>query len=403
MFPLPVLFVQWGQMFHTLLPPPHSSALWLTESLDAIDRAESTGARVRVTVDLLREMGFAGVSIALRDASLNPTTVVETELSNGDSLTALALKPLPGAVWRRRLSHLERFRVGDLYVLEGSDPWVSREFFDANPQPADTGNSELRTDLLIALLRGPDGTLLGIATMVCVGDGCRPHEGLRCHIGAITRHLAARLAYDALRELAEQRHNRLLRVQDAGASLSRSLDEREIMRELARQVQLAVRVEGVAVLVPDLDADLLSTAFCVVRGTERTRTPVRLGDGLVAEVARSGSPVRVGDRDADRARERAGLTPPRSLYDVVGERGSATSVVAVPMRVGLRLLGVLAVHASAADVFTAEDEEVLCTMASQAATAMANARRYAEEGRRGFTARVSSRPTASKPASNING
>jgi hypothetical protein len=31
------------------------------------------------------------------------------------------------------------------------------------------------------------------------------------------------------------------------------------------------------------------------------------------------------------------------------------------------------------------------------------ARRYAEEGRRGFTARVSSRPTASKPASNING
>jgi hypothetical protein len=40
---------------------------------------------------------------------------------------------------------------------------------------------------------------------------------------------------------------------------------------------------------------------------------------------------------------------------------------------------------------------------SQAATAMANARRYAEEGRRGFTARVSSRPTASKPASNING
>ena len=114
MFPLPVLFVQWGQMSQTLLSPPPSSALWLTESLDAIDRAESTGARVRVTVDLLREMGFAGVSIALRDASLNPTMVVETEPPNGDSLTALALKPLPGAVWRRRLSHVERFRVGDL-------------------------------------------------------------------------------------------------------------------------------------------------------------------------------------------------------------------------------------------------------------------------------------------------
>jgi PAS domain S-box-containing protein len=368
-------------MSNTLLSPPPSSARWLTESLDAIDRAESTGARVRVTVDLLREMGFGGVSIALRDASLNPTTVVQTELSNGDSLAALALKPLPGAVWRRRLSHLERFRVGDLYVLEGNDPWVSREFFDSDPLPTDPANSELRTDLLIALLRGPDGTLLGIVTMVGIGDGCRLHDGLRCHIGAITRHLAARLAYDALRELADQRHNRLLRVQDAGASLSRSLDEHEIMRELARQVQLAVRVDGVAVLIPDLAADLLSTAFCVVRGTERTRTPVRLGDGLVAEVARSGNPVRVGDRDADRARERAGLHAPRSLCDVVGESGSATSVVAVPMRVGLRLLGVLAVHANAADVFTAEDQEVLSTMASQAATAIANARRYAESER----------------------
>ena len=51
------------------------------------------------------------------------------------------------------------------------------------------------------------------------------------------------------------------------------------------------------------------------------------------------------------------------------------------MRVGIRLMAVLAVHSTNADMYTAEDEEVLATMAAQAATALANARRYAESER----------------------
>ena len=368
-------------MSPTLPPPSSLSALSLTESLDAIDRAESTVARVHVTAELLHGMGFDRVSISLRDASLNPITVVQAGLPETTSLTGLAPKPLPGAVWRRRLSHLERFRVGDLHLLDGSDAWVSREFFGAEAYPAGDGHTWLPTDLIVALLRGSDGDLLGIVKLAGPRDGRRPSEVLRRDISAITRHLAARVAYDALRELAEQRHKRLLRLQEAGASLTRSLDEHEIMRELTRQVQLAVRAEGVAVLIPDLDADILTTGLRIVRGAERARGPVRLGEGIVAEVARTGRPVRVGDREADRARERAGLAPPLSMYDIVGESGAATSVLAVPMRVGIRLLGVLAVHSTSADVYTAEDEEVLATMASQAATAIANARRYAESER----------------------
>ena len=56
-------------------------------------------------------------------------------------------------------------------------------------------------------------------------------------------------------------------------------------------------------------------------------------------------------------------------------------MLAVPLLSGIHLIGVLAVHATATDVFTAEDEEVLATMGSQAATAIANARRYAESER----------------------
>ena len=72
---------------------------------------------------------------------------------------------------------------------------------------------------------------------------------------------------------------------------------------------------------------------------------------------------------------------PLSMYDIVGESGSAASVLVVPMLVGIHLVGVLALHAVATEVFSAEDEEMLATMASQAATAIANARRYDESER----------------------
>ena len=364
------------------MPPPLClSALSLTELFDAIDRAETTDARVQLTAEQLYRMGFDRVVITLRDESLNPTVVVRAGLPEDASPLGFALKPMPGAVWRRRVSQLERFRVGDLHLLDGSDAWVSREFFGTEPHPAGDGHRWLPTDLIVALLRSFDGELLGIVKLAGPRDGCRPSEGSRRDISAILRHLTARLAYDALRALADTRHQRLQRLQDAGASLTRSLDEHEITRELIRQAQLAVRSDGAAMLIPDLDADILITSLRIVRGIERARSPVRLGDGIVAEVARTGRPVRVGDRDADRARERAGQSTPLSMYDVVGESGAAASVLAVPVRVGIRLLGVLAVHSTHAGLYTAEDEEVLATMASQAATAIANARRYAESER----------------------
>jgi GAF domain-containing protein len=353
----------------------------LHDVLGAIDCAESTGARVQVTAEAVHAMGFDRVVVSLRDASLNPTIVAKAGAPDVTSLTGAGLKPLPGAVWRRRLPHLERYRDGDLYFLDGSDEWVAREFFGCEATPPEDDHRWLATDLIVGVLRGVRGEVTGIIKAAGPRDGRRPSPSMLRDLGDIVRHLASRVSYDALEGLARQRHERLQLLQEAGASLTRSLDEPEIMRELVRQVQRAIKCDGVAVLIPDLHHDSLTTSLRVLRGVERTRGPVRLGEGLVAEVARTGAPVRVGDRDADRAREKAGLAPPLSMYDIVGESGAATSVLAVPMRVGIRLIAVLAVHSSTADVYSDEDQEVLATMASQAATAIANARRYAESER----------------------
>jgi len=368
-------------MSNSLQPAPPTASQNLSQALDAIDRAESSAERVRAAADVLYSFGFDRVVITLRDASLNATLSVTHGAAAPVTDGADALQPLPGAVWRRRLTQLDRFRVGDLYVLGGTDQWVAREFFGTEAAVREDQNAWIATDLLLGLMRGNDQELLGIVKLAGPRSGERPTEALLRDLGVIVRHLGARIAYDSLRVLAEQRAERLQWLQEAGAALARSLDEHEIMRELARQALRVTRADGVTIGFPDLDQDILTTALRLVRGVERPRSPVRLGDGMVAEVARTGRPVRVGDREADRARERAGLVPPLSMYDVVGDSSSASSVLAVPLRAGIHLVGVLAVFAASREVFSAEDEDVLATMASQAATAIANARRYAESER----------------------
>ncbi len=364
-----------SQIFPALLTVPIS----LSEALAAIDRAESSADRVRAAARALEAFGFERVVITLRDASLNPTLVASS--MGSDPMQEPSLKPLPGAVWRRRLAGIERYRIDDLYLLDGSDPWVAREFFGTHETVQGDGVEWLATDLLVAILYGAEQELLGIVKLAMPHDRRRPDAEKRRDIGALMRHLGARLAYDAFRDLARKRAARLQRLQEAGAALARSLDEHEIVRELGRQAMRATSADGVTIAAPNLDEDILTTSLCIIRGAEHRRAAVRLGDGLIAEVARTGRPVRIGDREADRARERAGLPTPLSIYDIVGESGSAASVLVVPMLVGIHLVGVLAVHAVATETFSAEDEEMLATMASQAATAIANARRYDESER----------------------
>ncbi len=378
-------------MHHTIdpyspqVPPPHATPPQahppLSDAFDAIDAAGPAAARIRAAADVLVAFGFEHVAITLRDAALGTTVAVTLGVCEPGAPISEALQSLTGAVWRRRLAYLERTHSGDVYVLDGTDPWVAREFFGTDPDTRLDTTRWISTDLLLGLVRGHERELLGIVTLATPRSGERPNAEMLRDLATIVRHLGARIAYDALGGLAQQRAERLQRLQEAGAALARSLDEHEIMRELARQALRVTRADGVSISFPDLKQDILITAHSQVRGVDRQRGPSRLGDGIIAEVARTGRPVRVGDREADRARERAGLSLPLSMHDVVGDASPAASVLAVPLIAGIQLVGVLVVFAASREVYSAEDQEVLATMASQAATAIANARRYAESER----------------------
>lgn len=360
-------------------------ALSFADALTAVDRAVSTAAQLRVVADTLHEWGFGRVMLVLRDAALGPRQAAIA--GNRDPAEAPdAMQALPGVVWRQRLPLLPPFARDGLFLLPGSDPWVAREFWAMEPAAPVDEDAWGPLDLIVGLLIGTSGDLLGTVMLADVDASKRPDRDRWSEVFGLLRHLGHRLAHDALQALASRRADRLQRLQEAGASLARSLDEREIVRELARQVVRATGADGAVVAAPDLAAGSCRTLVRFVGATERAAGGEQpLGDGVLAEVARTGRPMR--SQDSPRRSEVAAAEPwsPLAAVDVmgelIGELGPPGSVVAVPIMVGIRLLGVLAVHASESGRFTAEDEEVLATMASQAATALANAQRYAESER----------------------
>ncbi len=296
------------------------------------------------------------------------------------------MQALPGVIWRQRLPLLQAFARDGLFLLPGSDPWVAREFWAVGPTPPPAPGEWGALDVIVGLVLGANGEVLGTAMLAESDEALRPDRDRWFEVFGLLRHLGLRLSHDAVHTLAQRRADRLQRLQEAGATLARSLDEREIVRELARLVVRATDADGAMVASPDLSAGTCRTLARFVGAAERAAEAERpLGDGVIATVAREGRVVRSpeGGRRGDLANgdDWSPLSALDVMGDVVKELGPPGAVIAVPIMVGIRLLGVLAVHATANDRFTAEDAEVVATMASQAATALANAQRYAESER----------------------
>ncbi|MBI3792974.1 MAG: GAF domain-containing protein, partial [Gemmatimonadetes bacterium] len=217
-----------------------------------------------------------------------------------------------------------------------------------------------------ALAAGPDGALGALWTLPAVtGDDPR--------IVLASRQLASLMQRVRQAETTTLRASRLQRLQDAAQLLGRTLDEGELLREIARQVLRLVGADGVLLAEPDLERGEMRTLFRTVRGRELPRAVVPLAGGTIVDVARSGRPARATAAPAD--------NPLVAAEDGIpeGERGG--TLLAVPMRSGTRLVGVLVAWSSDASRYTSDDEEVLANLGAQAAWALINARLYADSER----------------------
>lgn len=184
-------------------------------------------------------------------------------------------------------------------------------------------------------------------------------------LGGLLPELASRLR-DVLR-VSNQRAARLQRLQGAVSSLTRSLDETEVVRDLCRGVLRVMAAEGVFVARPELDHDTVRVLFHVVGGEELEHRTGPLGDSAIGRAARAGEPLLVAEpSDSD-----------RSVLGI-GIRGA---LLLTPMMQGRRLMGVLGVHAPVDQPFSSDDTEAIRLLASQGASAISNAQLFAESER----------------------
>ena len=178
----------------------------------------------------------------------------------------------------------------------------------------------------------------------------------------------------ALVERGRRHEARLQLLQQIATSLARTLDEDEILDELARGVRRAVTCEGIVVSRVDLDRALVEVVHHGVSDVVLPPRLVALGTGPLGEAARSGTAVHVTPYDP-------AASPLAANDDVVMGSAVAGAVLAIPMMHGRRLLGVVALHDAKASAFDGDAREVIGMLARHAAAALSNARLFAESER----------------------
>jgi PAS domain S-box-containing protein len=347
----------------------------LHEALVDAERATSLEARLDVIVNAIHKIGFGRVVITLRDEQLNQTKLVTFGLTV-DDVRELRDKPASGIVWKRRLASLEKFRISQSFYLDAQDEWIAREFHGGLPSRLEeSADKEWNPrDALLVPLKGSDGRIIATLVLDDPSDRRRPSLARVRTVELFGQQVAYMIEQAELVEIARRRADRLARLHEVGVILARSLDEDDIIEEMARQIGRVVQCDGIVIAAPDVEENFVTTAFRSVRGVRRQRAPQPLGHGPIGEVARTGGTVRVNDYDPNKSSLAA-------QDDTVGDGGPARSLLAVPMLVGAKLIGVIAVYVARPNAYGSEDEEVLHTMAAQSATAIINARHYADSQR----------------------
>jgi PAS domain S-box-containing protein len=171
----------------------------------------------------------------------------------------------------------------------------------------------------------------------------------------------------------ERRVQQLASLAQMGQVVTTRLDQDEVLQAVIDQVMLRLAAEGVSVL---LSANPTELMFAAVNGASADKlrgTHMPANAGIAGEVLRTGQAQRVRSVE-DRAR----------IYRAVEDISyyHAQDVVAVPLKLGSEVLGVMEAVHSQTYVFTDDDLRLLESAGSWAAIAIGNARQHQRLQRR---------------------
>jgi PAS domain S-box-containing protein len=161
---------------------------------------------------------------------------------------------------------------------------------------------------------------------------------------------------------------RLAILNQASANIGSSLNLEEIYGSIQRAAESLMPVDALAITLVDEPAREIEAVYLVDRGTSYPARRTPMGQGITSRIIESGRPLLI--RTFAEAEALGTLVP--------GEADQPPSVIAVPMTLVGKAVGMLSVQNYQANAYSEEDLQILGTLGNQAIIAIQNARLFAE-------------------------
>lgn len=222
--------------------------------------------------------------------------------------------------------------------------------------------------LVLPLISGQDLRALLFAQIV--GDGRFTVNEIEL-ARTIANQAAIALENARLYQSTVRTAERFALLNQASGEIGASLDPEEIYASIHKAAERLMPVEAFVISLLDEEKQEVEGVYLMDKDQRTPAMRVPLGQGLSSRVIMSGEPLLInGPETADAM---GAIT--------VGERGIPVSILAVPMTLGVKTIGMLSVQSYQANVYTGEDLQILSTLANQAIVSIQNGRFFGETQR----------------------
>ncbi|HSK94089.1 MAG TPA: response regulator [Candidatus Angelobacter sp.] len=165
----------------------------------------------------------------------------------------------------------------------------------------------------------------------------------------------------------QQRNAELAIVNEVGAALAKNLDFAAILEAVGDRVAVALGVPGLSIAMRDPETDAITFLYWIDEGVRRRDMEgTALDDEVSRHIVSTGTPVRLGSADEAAAR------------GMPFKVGGTQSYLGVPIPVGDRTIGVMALGTQERDAYGDDEERLLLTLATNMGVAIENARLFTE-------------------------
>jgi GAF domain-containing protein/nitrogen-specific signal transduction histidine kinase len=186
----------------------------------------------------------------------------------------------------------------------------------------------------------------------------------------ISNQAAVALESARLYQATVSRAEQLTTINRASYEIGLSLDAEEIYAAIHRAASQLMPAESFVIALADEEHGDIEGVYLLDPNGRAPNQRITLGQGISGRVIATGEPLLVSDD--------------QKMEDLGGRtfgEGQPRSIVAVPIMMGGKIIGMLSAQSYEPNVYTEDEQQILSTLANQAAVAIQNGRLFAETRR----------------------